>query len=186
MLCIKEADDANDLAAVLSVVQAAFGEGDAADAGSVTELVREALKDPSAKPFVSLLALKEEQPAGYILFTKAHLDAHPNVKVSLLAPLAVAPKFQKQGIGGQLIEKGVDLLTQSDVQLVFVTGSPQYYSRHAFRPASTVGFEPPYPMPDKYPDAWMVRELCPEAIVTNSPAQFMSAKSIDRREYWEE
>lgn len=183
MLSVREADDTNDLEAVVSVVRAAFGrEGD-----SVTRLVQDALKDPSARPLLSLLAFRDEEPAGHILFTKARLeDADPGVAVALLAPLAVVPKFQKQGIGGQLIENGVELLAHSGVELVFVTGHPRYYPRHGFQPASPVGFVPPYPMPEEHPDAWMVREVQPGAIAKHSPARFICAKTIDRPEYWKE
>jgi putative acetyltransferase len=64
------------------------------------------LADPSAKPLLSLLAFVENHPVGHILFTKAQLaNDKDNVSVSFLAPLAVLPRFQKQGISGNLIKK---------------------------------------------------------------------------------
>jgi len=184
MPSIRQANE-NDLEAILSVVQAAFKE-DTGGEGSVTQLVKDALKDPSAEPVLSLLALKDQQPVGHTLFTKAHLDTHPDVSVSLLAPLAVVPDYQRQGIGSRLVQEGLALLNQASVKLVFVLGHPQYYPRHGFQPASPLGFSPPYPTPEKEPDAWMVRELCPGAISKNAPARFNCASSIDRPAYWEE
>lgn len=163
----------------MSVEQAAFREDH-----NVIRLVQDSLKDPTARPFLSLLAFQEDEPVGHILFTTAHLDTDPYLSVALLAPLAVVPKFQRQGIGGQLIE-GVKLLKESGVELIFVTGHPSYYPRHGFRPASEFGFEPPYPMPAEYPDAWMVREVSPGAIHKHS-GRFLCAKAIDKPEYWED
>jgi putative acetyltransferase len=87
------------------------------------------------------------------------LTNNPKVQVSFLAPLAVVPKFQRQGIGGALIKKGLEILSKSGVDLVFVVGHPQYYPRHGFIPASKLGFEPTYPIPKEVADAWMVQAL---------------------------
>ena len=108
---------------VLFIERAAFGEGVEA------ELVVNLLNDPTAKPLLSLLAFKNEQPVGHILFTAAHLTTDPNLAIAILAPLAVVPNAQKQGIGGKLIEEGLMLLSQAGVDLVFVLGHPEYYPR---------------------------------------------------------
>jgi putative acetyltransferase len=61
------------------------------------------LADPIAKPLLSLMAFIEGRPAVYTLFTKAHLSNNPKVAVSFLAPLAVVPEFQRQGVGGSQV-----------------------------------------------------------------------------------
>jgi len=179
-LCIKEATD-NDLKAILSVVRAAFEASEESE--EVAQLVKDALDDPTALPSVSLLAFVDSAPAGYILFTKARLNTHPEVRVALLAPLAVIPAFQRQGVGGRLIEEGIKMMEQQNVELVFVSGHPSYYPRHGFRCAGDLGFGPPYP--DDHPDAWMLRELCSGAIDRYAPAKLMCAKSLDRPDYWQ-
>lgn len=186
-VCIKEASE-NDLQATLSVVKAAFEAS--GEAEEVAQLVADALDDPTARPFVSLLAFVVDnsttRPVGHILLTKAQLNTHPNLGVALLAPLAVVPAFQRHGIGGQLIEEGMKRLEeQQGVELVFVTGHPSYYPRHGFRCAGELGFEPPYPV-GNHPDAWMVRELRPGSIDRHAPGKLLCADSIDRPEYWQE
>ena len=180
-VCIREAGD-KDRQAVLSVEHAAFEASGEAEEG--VQLGRDALDDPTASELGSLMAFEDNTPVGHILLTKAHLNTHPNRRVALLAPLAVLPAFQKQGIGGQLIEEGMKQLEQQGVELVFVTGHPSYYPRHGFRCAFDFGFDPPYPE-EKYPDSWMVRELCPGAIDKLAPGKLVCAKSIDRPEYWQ-
>lgn len=185
MVSIREATD-SDLKAVLSVVRAAFEASEEAD--SVVQLVTDALHDSTATPSISLLAFDSDCAAdaavGHILFTKAHLTTHPNCHVALLAPLAVVPAFQKQGIGSQLIEEGMNRLASQGVELVFVTGHPSYYPRHGFQPANSFGFEPPFPDPD-HPDSWMVRELQSGALAKYSGGKLECAESIDRPEYWQ-
>jgi putative acetyltransferase len=63
-----------------------------------------------------LLALIDDTAVRHILLTKAQLDSHPELGVALLAPLAVVPAFQKQGIGGLLIEEDMKLVDQQGVE----------------------------------------------------------------------
>ncbi len=52
-----------------------------------------------------------------------------------LAPMAVAPDFQKQGVGSELLRFA---LRQEEIkqQPLFVLGEPAYYKRFGFEPCS--------------------------------------------------
>jgi putative acetyltransferase len=129
------------------------------------DLAKHLLTDPTAKPLLSLMAFIEDHHAGPILFTKARLLNSPReIAVSFLAPLAVEPKFQRQGVGNGLLNKGLEHLSKSGVKLVFVVGYPSYYPRHEFAPAGTLGFETPYPILKLHANAWMVKALRPDVI----------------------
>jgi len=169
----------SDLVSVLDIVSQAFGEED------VASLVRDLVNDETAEPVVSLLARKEDLDVGHILFTRARLEPENHFNVSILAPLAVVPDFQKQGIGGQLIEAGLEILRVNDVSLVFVLGYPGYYNRHGFISAGRLGLDAPYPIPQKNSDAWMVRELF-SGKLGNYRGTVRCAASMDRAEYWRE
>jgi putative acetyltransferase len=97
-LIIRETTPA-DLQDILYVEQEAFHRD------SEPQLTKDMLSDKSAQPYVSLLAYVDNQPAGHILFTHGYLTNNPKIQVSFLAPLAIIPKFQKQGIGGILNQK---------------------------------------------------------------------------------
>jgi putative acetyltransferase len=84
-----------------------YVEREAFQRDSEVNITRDMLSDPSAEPRVSLLAFVENQPVGHILFTRGYIEGNPGIGVSFLAPLAVIPKFQKQGIGGALIKEGI-------------------------------------------------------------------------------
>ena len=176
---IREATDA-DLQAILSVEKEAFGYDKEAN------LVRDLLGDPSAKPLYSLLAFSEDRPAGHILFTAARLEGPgSDASLSLLAPLAVIPDFQKQGVGGMLIERGLQHLSNAGVDLVFVLGHPGYYPRYGFAPAGIQGLEAPYPIPEEHADAWMVQELRP-GVIGRVSGTVGCADMLDKPEHWRE
>ena len=169
-----------DLHHVLSVERAAFGRDDEA------ELVRSLLDDPSAYPLLSLLAWVDERPVGHVLFTSVRVDDAPGaVSAAILAPLAVVPDAQRQGIGGRLIERGISVLSDRGAGLVFVLGHPDYYPRHGFEPAVPHGFVPPFPMPPEHEDAWMVRALR-EDLVGAIRGRVVCADAMNRPEHWRE
>jgi len=169
----------SDLNKVLSVERAAF------DSDEEANIVRDLLDDASAKPIVSLLAFRDERAVGHILFSKARLDPKSPLSGSILAPLAVVPDAQNQGVGGKLIQYGLRVLAESAIDLVFVLGYPEYYSRFGFKPAGRLGFEAPYPIPEKNADAWMVQELSPNTIGTFR-GKVICADKLNKPEYWRE
>ncbi len=169
----------SDLDIVLLVEKEAFGSEEEAT------LVQDLLADESAKPVVSLLAFQESRAVGHILFTRARLEPDTGHSISILAPLAVVPDYHKKGIGGKLIEKGLELLTNLGVDLVLVLGHPGYYPRHGFQPAGRLGFEATYPIPDDKSDAWMVQPLSP-GIIGTITGKVICADAMNKPEYWRE
>ncbi len=168
-----------DLDDIVSVVRAAFNRDNEVD------LTRALLADPSAEPRLSLMACIDDQPVGYILFTKGTLTNHPNVALSFLAPLAVVPKFQRQGIGAALIKRSLELLAKANVDLVVLLGHPAYYPRFGFKPAFGFGFEPTYPIPAQVADAWMVQALKPN-VIGRVAGRVVCCDAMNRPEIWRE
>ena len=176
---IREATDI-DLNDVLIVEKEAFGYDKEAN------LVKDLLSDPSAKPLYSYLAINDGRAVGHILFTSAHIENTQNgASISLLAPLAVIPDFQKQGVGGKLIEHGLQNLAGSGVDLVLVLGHPDYYPRYGFKPAGVRGFEAPYPIPEEHANAWMVQELRP-GVIGSVSGKVKCADMLNKPEHWRE
>ena len=169
-----------DLDDILSIECLAFGNDK--EAG----LVRNLLYDPGAKPHLSLLAFKKNRPVGHILFTAARLTGtRDTASPAILAPLAVIPDAQGQGIGGKLIERGIGLLSARGVDLVFVLGHPGYYPRFGFAPAGCLGLEAPYPIPDVHADAWMVQALR-FGVIGAVSGKVACADALNKPEFWRE
>ena len=82
---------------------------------------------------VELVAVQEGALIGHILFTRLDLAGDEDILAgAALAPMAVSPEHQDQGIGGRLIREGVKACLSSGVKAVVVLGHPTYYSRHGF------------------------------------------------------
>ena len=52
-----------------------------------------------------------------------------------LSPLAVAPPYQRQGIGSALVRSAVEACDRMGEPLVVLEGSPEYYGRLGFEHA---------------------------------------------------
>ncbi len=171
-----------DLNGLLLVEEIAFGE---TEGPIIVELVKDLLRDPTAKPLLSLIALHYQRIVGHILFTKAEVTGFTEVESAILAPLAVEPGFQNRGVGGRLINEGLKHLSKAGVKLVFVLGHPPYYPKFGFEPAGRHGFDAPYPIPASVEEAWMVQELKP-GYIGRITGKVKCAEALDHPEHWSE
>ena len=179
---IREATE-SDFDDVLHVESTAFGPEKGAE---IADLVKGLLSDPTALPRLSLLAIDNDRALGHILFTRVHINSpEDSISASILAPLAILPEAQFEGIGGQLIKEGLRRLTDSGVELVFVLGHPGYYPRYGFTPAGALGFEAPYPIPEKDAGAWMVQELS-HGLIGSVKGKILCADVLNQPEHWRE
>ncbi|HEU5268493.1 MAG TPA: N-acetyltransferase [Jatrophihabitans sp.] len=78
---------------------------------------------------------------GLVQLSRGWLDAPARlVEVLVLSPLGVLPELQRRGIGTALVRAAVDTARELGFPLLFLEGSPRYYSRHGFSPAARHGF----------------------------------------------
>lgn len=82
-----------------------------------------------------------------------------SVPAVALAPMAVLPERQRRGIGGTLIQHGLDLLRDRGERIVSVVGHPAYYPRFGFSSDKARALDSPFPR-----DAFMALELTPGAL----------------------
>jgi putative acetyltransferase len=156
----------DDLAAVRHVHSSAFGSTVEAD------LVEALLADPEAAPLESFVAVVDGEVSAHVLLTCARLESAPHLPARLLAPLAVLPQRQAQGLGTAVTVAALDAARADGVVLVMVLGHPTYYPRFGFRPLLPHGPTPPYPVAPEHVDAWQTLELHPGAVaVPESPVR---------------
>jgi putative acetyltransferase len=87
---------------------------------------------------------------GHVLFSPAVIEGeHGKLAGSGLAPLAVLPEYQRQGIGSELVRAGIAHIRQSGCPYVIVLGHPEYYTRFGFEPASRFGISSEWEVPDE-------------------------------------
>jgi len=138
----------DDSAAIESLYLRAFPDE------NLLPLVRDLLSDSVVA--ISLVAAIDTRIVGHVIFTTCGVVGN-SVNASLLGPLAVAPAWQRKGIGSAIVHFGFRWLEESDVNLVLVLGDPAYYGRLGFLPESVV--EPPFPLPSEWDGAWQSRYL---------------------------
>ena len=144
----------SDLAALEELYPAAFPEED------LLPLVRQLLDE--VESVVSLVATADQTLTGHAVFTTCGIVGRVD-RVALLGPLAVAPQWQRQGIGSTLVRTGLQRLEDAGTQQVYVLGDPAYYSRFGFE--TDDGVDPPYPLPDEWRGAWQSLNLA----INNAP-----------------
>ena len=76
-----------------------------------------------------------------------------------LGPIAVAPPWQRQGIGSALARAGLRALTEAGYGMVFLVGSPGYYPRFGYQPAQPLGFTSDYVKPGGRHEHFMLAML---------------------------
>jgi len=144
-------ETAADISEITRVVDAAFGrdvEG---------ELVKR-LRDRGGLA-ASLVAVKDGAVVSHIGFSHVRTEpAVPGVNLSCLAPVAVQPDLQKQGLGGLLVRAGLEVCREMGAGAVCLVGHADYYPRFGFSRASGYGIACEFEAPD---EAWMVIELAP-------------------------
>lgn len=123
---------ARDRQGVYALVCAAFG-------GTEEALLVQALHD-ARDAEIALVAEAAAGLVGHILFSR--LDAP--FPALALAPLAVAPGAQGQGVGSALIREGLQRAARAGWRAVFVLGDPAYYQRFGFDSGLAAGFASPY------------------------------------------
>lgn len=138
-------DDAHALEALY---RSAFSEED------LLPLVRRLLCEEAR--ILSLAATIEGMLVGHILFSPCAVDGHAGA-AALLGPLAVAPPWQRRGVGGALVRDGLRRLAAQRVARVLVLGDPRYYRRFGFTPQTAIS--PPYKLPPEWRDAWQAVDL---------------------------
>lgn len=134
-----------DRAAVLALYPLAFPEED------LRPIVSALLG--SAHGHLSLGAFDGGALTGHVLFTFCDDNA------ALLAPLAVHPAHQRQGLGTALVRDGLARLTAQGIARVFLLGDPGYYGRLGFTPEREV--TTPCPIPPDWAPAWQSLRLAP-------------------------
>ncbi len=128
----------------------------AADAPAVDDLLRRCFPRAQEARLVQQLAIdgdlvlalvaeEDGEVAGVVVASRMRVTADAReVRAVAIAPLAVAPEWRGQGVGEALIAGAVAQLRAAGVELAFVLGEPDYYTRFGFDAATAAGFDSPY------------------------------------------
>lgn len=115
-----------------------------------------------AAPIISLVAALDGEVVGHIFFSPVTVESEEAAFTAMgLAPMAVLPTHQNQGVGSLLVREGLKECRRLGYDIVVVLGHANYYPRFGFVPASSKGLRCEYDVPD---EVFMVTELKPDAL----------------------
>ncbi|WP_312207934.1 N-acetyltransferase [Empedobacter sp.] len=113
-------------------------------------LVERLRNSDSFVPDLSLVCEMNEMIVGYILLTKIKIKHSDFSYDSLaLAPVAVLPNYQGNGIGGHLIEFAHKKARELGFESIILLGHPTYYPKFGYRKASDFDIQLPFDVPDE-------------------------------------
>jgi putative acetyltransferase len=153
-MIVIRAETTQDHSSVRSVNQLAFGRQNEAD---LVDALRE-----KARPCISLVAIVDDEVVGHIFFSPVSIESGDDSFTAMgLAPMAVLPAHQNQGIGSRLVREGLRESQRLGYDIVVVLGHPNYYPHFGFMPAGLKGLRSEYDAAD---EVFMVAELIPGAL----------------------
>lgn len=121
-----------------------------------SQLIEKIRQGDTFIPELSLVAEQNKMVMGHILFSKIKIVGNENINSLALAPMAVHPNFQHQGVGSLLIIEGLKRATQLGYKHVIVLGHKDYYPKFGFSKAALWNIRCPFEVPD---DHFMAKEL---------------------------
>jgi len=107
----------DDKMSIRKVHQNAFGQS---EGETVSQLAIDLLEDKTALPILSLLAERDNEITGNVIFSSASIEGFEGISTYILAPLAVTKREQRSGIGTLLINKGLETLRERGADIVLV------------------------------------------------------------------
>ncbi|MEA2015596.1 MAG: N-acetyltransferase [Actinomycetota bacterium] len=148
-------EEKKDYKGIYKVNKLAFGQE------NESQLVEKIRKGDKFIPELSLVAEASGRVVGHILFSEIKISGSSVFKTLMLAPMAVAPEFQRQGIGTKLIKRGMELASELGYDSIIVVGHKEYYPGFGFKKASSWNIKFPFKVPD---EAFMAVELAGGAL----------------------
>ncbi len=126
-----------------------------------SKLVDKIRKSENYIPGLSLVAETGGRIVGHILFSKMRIIGSSVFETLTIAPLAVIPDFQRQGIGSALVKEGMKKARELGFDSIILVGHKEYYPRFGFEKASKWNIKCPFTVPE---EAFMAIELTEKAL----------------------
>lgn len=142
-------ENSNDHDSVFKLIEAAFADEEYSD--HQEQFLVERLRASDAFiPALSLVAEREKEVVGHILLTRIYIQGPAQRHDALaLAPVAVLPNHQAQGIGGRLIEEAHRIAATQGHKRIILLGHADYYPRFGYQRCVDFGISLPFEAPDE-------------------------------------
>jgi putative acetyltransferase len=156
----------SDSAAIRAILRHAFPAKEEAD------LVEQLRADGDV--LVELVAASDIAIQGHILYSPLAIERDGEaLKAAALAPVAVLPAFQKQGLGGALIRAGNARCAELELDAIVVLGHAEYYPRFGFSARTAESLQAPFSGPH-----FMALELKPGILKDGGTVRYAKAFGV--------
>jgi len=145
----------------------------------IGNLVFELQETTEPKDMFGYLVRDGKKLIGCIFFTR--MEFENQINAFILSPVAVATRYQKQGIGQELIKFGINSLKKNNVELLFTYGDPNFYSKVGFKCISETIAKAPLKL--TYPEGWLAQSLVSEIIEPIS-GHSTCVSALNSQQYW--
>lgn len=146
----------SDFMRIYNLVEAAFKKAEHSD-GNEQDLILKLRKSDNYINELALVAEFEEEIIAHIMMTKMYIvNKGQKVESLVLAPVAVANRYQGNKVGTKLIEECIKKARILGFGSICVLGDNKYYERFGFKEARNFGIKAPFDVPSKY---FMMLEL---------------------------
>jgi putative acetyltransferase len=115
------------------------------------------LSEETSPDTISMVAESDGALVGHVAFSPVTIESGKNWQGYILAPLGVAPEYQRRGTGSRLVDNGMERLSNAGVNVLFVYGDPKYYGSFGFKADLASEYSPPYEL--QYPFGWQAIAL---------------------------
>jgi len=124
-----------DRDAVVALVREAFSSDDH-DGREEVDIVVSTWETKATPAGFELVAVDDGAVVGHVLVASGVLDGRDVVAV---APLAVTPARQGEGVGSALMTELLARAEEAQLPLIVLLGRPDYYRRFGFEPSGPLG-----------------------------------------------
>jgi predicted N-acetyltransferase YhbS len=104
------------------------------------KVLRELFVAEEYLPDFSIVAELDGEIVGHVISTRAWVE---DLELLGLGPIGVTPRLQRHGIGSALMRETVVRANAAGEKGIALLGSPEYYPRFGFVPATSLGVEAP-------------------------------------------
>ncbi len=167
-----------DAGAIEQLYLSAFS---ATEADAIAALAVSLLKIENNPGGISLVAETGDDIVGHVAFSPVSFTGNQGLRAFILSPMAVEQDYQKRRIGAELVTTGIEHLSKTGADLIFVYGDPAYYARFGFTGSAASKFLPPFVL--KYPSGWQALAL-KESAVNESALEISCVEPLCKPELW--
>jgi len=147
----------------------------------IVQLIDGFIQEKNKNEIISLTAVKNNEIVGFISFSPIFFNEDINISGYILAPLAVLPTFQNQGVATELINTGMKILKKDNLDFLFVYGDPKYYAKFGFNRQDSKIFIPPFQL--SYPNGWLGINLT-QIKVPKTEIKFSCIDALSSEDLW--